>query len=122
MMSPVMKLDGERSREWLNLGLAVIVFVSPWVLGFAGETAAAWTAWGTAIAIAALAAAAILRFEEWEAWASIVLGLWLAISPWIVGFAAVLAARWTDVVLGLLIAAIAGWEVWFVRSHKSVTT
>jgi hypothetical protein len=121
-MSPVMKLDVERSREWLNLVLAVILFVSPWVLGFAGETAAAWTAWGTGIVIGALAVAAIMRFQEWEAWASLVLGLWLAISPWLVGFADVLAARWTDVVLGLLSAAIAAWEVWFVRSHKSATT
>lgn len=121
-MSSVMKVDVERPGEWLNLALAVILFLSPWVLGFAGETGAAWTAWATAVAIAALAVAALVQFAQWEAWAGLVLGLWLAASPWIVGFSQTATALWTHIVIGLLIAALAAWEAWSARYGRSATT
>ena len=116
------KAKVEHVQDWLNLALAVVLFVSPWFLGFTAEKAAAWTAWGTGILIAILALAAIIQFAEWEEWASLVLGLWLVVSPWVVGFTNVIEARWAHVVLGLLVAAVAAWEVWFVRFHKSATT
>jgi SPW repeat len=72
------------------------------VLGFTAETAAAWTAWGTGLAIAVLAAAAIVQFAEWEEWANLVLGLWLVVAPWIVRFTNVIVAQWTHVVLAWL--------------------
>src|SRR5581483_11848836 len=121
-MSSVIKFKVERPQDWLNLGLAVILFVSPWVLGFAGETAAAWTAWATGIVIAVFAGAALVQFKPWEEWASLVLGVWLVIAPWLIGFAATVAALWTHVVLGVLLAAVAAWEVWFVEQPKSATT
>jgi hypothetical protein len=121
-MLSVEKVKVEQARDWLNLVLAAILFVSPWVLGFTTEMAAAWTAWATAIVIAVFAGAAIVKFAEWEEWANLVLGLWLVVAPWIVGFTNAIAARWTHVVLGLLVAAVAGWGVWFVRIHKSATT
>lgn len=100
----------------------MILFFSLWVLGFTAETAAAWTAWGTGIVIAVLAGAAIVQFAGREAWAVLVLGLWLVVAPWIVGFTNVAVARWTHIVLGLIAAAVAAWEVWFTRFHKSATT
>jgi hypothetical protein len=121
-MSSVVRSKAEHVQDWVNLVLAVILFVSPWVLGFAAETAAAWTAWGTGVVIAVLAVAAIVQFAEWEEWANGILGLWLVLSPWIVGFTNIVVAQWTHVVLGLLVAAVAGWELWFVRFDKSATT
>jgi hypothetical protein len=121
-MSFVKKVNVEHAPDWLNLALAVILFVSPWVLGFTAETAAAWTAWATGIVIAILAVAAIVQFAEWEEWASVVLGVWLVVSPWVVGFTHNVVAQWTHIVLGLLIAAVAVWEVWLQRSHRSAAT
>jgi len=31
--------------EWLNVILGAWLFLSPWILGFAGTSAAAWSAW-----------------------------------------------------------------------------
>src|SRR5437879_2535061 len=121
-MLSVEKVKVEHPQDWLNLALAALLFVSPWVLGFPAETAAAWTAWVTGIVIGILAVAAIVQFAEWEEWANLVLGLWLVVAPWIVGFTTVIMARWTHVVLGILVAAIAASEVWSVRFHKSATT
>jgi hypothetical protein len=43
----------------LNLLLGVGLFISPWLLGFSGERTPSWNAWGSGIAIAALALAAL---------------------------------------------------------------
>jgi hypothetical protein len=31
--------------QWLMAALGVVVFISPWVMGFAATTGMAWTAW-----------------------------------------------------------------------------
>ena len=46
-------------------------------------------------------------------------GLWVAVAPWILGFAATVTAMWTHVVLGLLVAAAAAWEIWEIRHQPS---
>ena len=118
----VKNAEFEHPQIWLSLALAVNLFFAPWVLDFTAETAAAWTAWGTAVAIIAICIAAIVEFAEWEGWLGLVLGLWLVVAPWLVGFTNVVVARWTHVVLGLLVAAVAAWEVWLMRFHKSAST
>jgi hypothetical protein len=45
----------------------------------------------------------------------------LPTSPWIVGFAAITFAMWVHVVLGLLVAAAAAWELWAVRHQPPAT-
>jgi hypothetical protein len=40
-----MTRDRAAALEWVNVVLAIWLFVSPWVLGFAAFTTAAWTAW-----------------------------------------------------------------------------
>lgn len=98
--------------DWINLILAALLFISPWVLGFVDQTNASWNAWICGIIIAALAVSAIVRFAEWEEWINALLGVWVVVSPWILGFSAVLAAVWSHVILGVLIAALACWRGW----------
>ncbi len=105
-------MEGKRTQDWVNLVLAVCLFISPWVLGFVAETTPTWNAWIVGIALAVLAVAAISAFAEWEEWANLVLGLWLIASPWLLSFAANVNAMWTHVILGLLVAAVSAWAVW----------
>jgi hypothetical protein len=118
---------GSGWQDWANVVLAVLLFISPWVFQYAGapETsgaaaaagspAAAWNAWIAAVVIAALAAA-LLRFAEWEEWLSAAVGVWLVISPWLLGFATVAAAMWSAIVLGALVAIVSCWKA--VEAHS----
>ncbi len=117
-MVPVLRKTVQQLPGSLDLFFAACLFISPWVLGFTGETAAAWTAWLTAIVIAGLALAAIVQTAEWEEWAALVLGAWLVMAPWIVGFATIAVALWTHVVIGILVAALSVWELWSVWNTK----
>ncbi len=56
-----------RWTEWLNMALAVWLFISPWVLGFAHVRRAAWDAWGVGVVVFLLAWAGLAAAR----------GLWL---------------------------------------------
>ncbi|MFQ5683319.1 MAG: SPW repeat protein [Candidatus Binatia bacterium] len=43
-------------------------------------------------------------------WTNLVLGLWLALAPFALTYSGTTAAVWEDVIVGLLIAALALWR------------
>jgi len=47
---------------------------------------------------------------KWQDWASFALGLWLAVSPWIAGYAEHQAATANAVILGLVLALASHME------------
>lgn len=112
--------EGKKPQDWINLILAVCLFLSPWVLGFAGEVNPAWNAWAVSVALAVIALAAISAFAEWEEWVNLILGLWLVAAPWVLDFVANVNALWTHVVVGLIVAAVSAWALWDYRHGTQV--
>jgi hypothetical protein len=108
-------------QDWINLVLAACLFIAPWVLGYTEEPMAAWTSFISAIVVGGVALAAIVAFTEWEEWLSFALGIWVVLAPWVLGFTGVTLAVWTHVILGVLVAAIAAWEIWQVHHAPHVT-
>jgi hypothetical protein len=85
----------------------------------AGPAAAAWNAWVVGVVIAALAIWAIVMFAEWQDWLNGILGVWLVIAPWVLGFSSLAAASWNHVIVGLLVVACAAWERWDMRQKAT---
>lgn len=44
-------------------------------------------------------------------WIVFLLGLWVLVSPWILGFSAYTLAMWSNVVAGILIIIYSLWEL-----------
>lgn len=107
-------------QDWINLICGVLLFISPWALGFSGELMAARTAWIGGIVFFVLAVAALVQFAEWEEWVELIAGALVVIAPWVLGFATVHAALWSSVVLGIIVVLSAIWELWAVH-HPAVT-
>jgi hypothetical protein len=112
---------GNSVQDWINLICGVLLFISPWVLGFTGDMPAARTAWIGGIIIAIMGIAALVQFAEWEDWIALIVGLVVIASPWWMGFAGVHAAVWTCVVLGVIVALASISEIWVVHNPQSVT-
>jgi len=102
-------------QDWINLICAVLLFISPWALGFSGEALAARTAWISAVVIGIFSIAALVQFAEWEEWLTLLLGLWLIVAPWVVGFSTVAYAFPVFVALGVIIALASISELWVVH-------
>jgi hypothetical protein len=87
------------------------MLASPWVLGYQGEMNPTWNAVILGILIAAVAVFALFRVMAWQEWANVALGLWLAVSPWILGFSALVPAMWYALIVGCVVAALALWAL-----------
>lgn len=103
-------------QDWINLVCGVLLFISPWALGFAGDQMAARAAWIGGIVFFVLAVAALVQFAEWEEWVELIAGVLVVISPWVLGFAAVHTAMWSCVVLGVIVVLSAISELWAVHN------
>jgi hypothetical protein len=104
----------------VNAVLGAILLASPWLLNFTAEQVPTWNAVISGAVIAIVAFAAFTRMREWEEWIGLAIGLWAMVSPWLLGFAGSRPAMWTHVIIGLLVAALAGIELW--RTHGTPPT
>jgi hypothetical protein len=52
-------------------------------------------------------------------WAQLVLGLWILVSPWVLGFSDITTALWSNVIIGALIIIFALWELFGGKSPMS---
>lgn len=116
-----------RWQDLVNVGLGLWLFVSAAFLRHAMANATLWhsmpgapppegvgsaTMWNLAIvgiAVVSLALFAALAFRVWQEWLNMTLGIWLFVSPWVLGFHASTALRWNAVITGVLVAALAAW-------------
>jgi hypothetical protein len=101
-----------RMKHWqdaVNAVLGVWLVASPWALGFMDQTMPMANAVIVGLALLAAALGAIFVPRAWEEWTEAVLGLWMVISPWMLGFGDM--ARTAAVVTGLVILALALWTL-----------
>jgi uncharacterized membrane protein HdeD (DUF308 family) len=107
-------------QDWINLICGVLLFVSPWALGFSGDLMAARTAWVGGVIIFVAGIAALVQFVEWEEWVALIVGALVIIAPWVFGFAAIHVAMWSCVVLGAIVVLSSISEIWAVHHPAAI--
>lgn len=110
-----------RWQGWVSLVLGVILFISPWVFGTATKGSSSWDAWiiGVIGVLLALWALAFLSTASIAESISLVLGVVLFISPWVLGFAALSSAAWVAWIIGILFVIANGWTLLQTRSSRA---
>jgi hypothetical protein len=102
----------KQMKHWQDLVSALVgvwLILSPWALGFLSDTNALANAVIIGLLLIATALGAILVPRAWEEWTEGVLGLWLATSPWVLGFAGIQNAMISAVASGLAVMVLALW-------------
>lgn len=100
-------------KHWQDSTNAVLggwLIVAPLALGFQSDLTAMANTALIGVLLLAAALGAIFVPRPWEDWTETALGLWLAISPWVLGFDSVLA-RVNAVVIGLVVLTLALWAL-----------
>ena len=106
-----------RWQDWANVVLGVILIISPWVLGATGTNAILWGAVIGGVLIALVGLWALYQPEQTlPEWVNLVLGIWVVVSPWVLGYSGTTNAVWYDVIVGVLVAAVALWTERFVAA------
>jgi hypothetical protein len=101
-----------RTASGINILLGIWLLVSPWVFGYHAIPTALFN---SVIVGAAIAILAVNRFESPGSktvlsWVNLALALWTIASPWVYGYASNLGALRDNVVLGIVIGALAIWS------------
>jgi hypothetical protein len=105
-------LNEKLTTQWkdaANLVLGIWLAVSPWAFSYAGEAKPAWNAHVVGVIIAVAAIAALIAFQQWEEWVNTALAAWLIVSPYLLGFTALTYALWNQLIVGVLVGALAIW-------------
>lgn len=109
-------MAARRWQDWANLVLGAWIFVSPWVLDYAGTTAA-WNAYiaGAGLVVFVLLAAYMPSASEEIVNAAF--GVWLVVSPFVLGFDEMTVVALHTVLAGILATAFA---IWAATNEQSV--
>ena len=111
-------MNEKRWQDWVMLVLGVWLFFSPFILQFTSYTAmAAWNSYILGVAVTAFAVIALAVPRMWEEWTNLVLGAWLIIAPFLLGYSSQSGAAWDHVILGVVIAAEAVWAMGSRGTH-----
>ncbi len=108
---------GKSVQDWIMLVCGVLLFLSPWAMGFSSDMGPARAAWAGGVVIGAMAIAALVQFAEWEDRVALIAGVLMIVAPWVLGFAAMHAAMGAFVVLGLVVALASVSEIWMLHNH-----
>jgi hypothetical protein len=98
-------------EDWLGVALGVCLLASPLVLGFSDNSPATMNAliMGSILVLEELLDVYI--HEAVEEWVDIVAGLWLVVSPAVLGFTSLMPAVVSTVAIGLLTVLLAAWAL-----------
>jgi hypothetical protein len=99
-------------ENWVNLVLGAWLFITPWALAsgmiFANAELFSWNCWIVGALVFASAILALLDLRPWEEVANIIFGVWMFLSPWLLGYSVQTALAWNSVIVGALITIFAG--------------
>ncbi|HZP78799.1 MAG TPA: SPW repeat protein [Pseudolabrys sp.] len=93
--------------------LGAFLFVSPWLFAFAHGVVAA-DAWFSSAIIVIVSLATLVGFAEWEEWLAFLLGVWLVVSPWVLGFQHT-SAMVVNLSIGIIVMYLAALELWVIH-------
>ena len=99
----------EAPLDVYKLVLGLFVLISPWLFAFPYEPARSDSMMSGALVVI-VSVLALFAFADWEEWAAVALGLWLAVVPWFWGFPHAAAMK-IHIGAGLLLTYLAGLEL-----------
>lgn len=106
-----MHLSTKRWQDQVILLLGLWQFVTPWVYGYALDSATAINALIAGAVIALLAAFDLYKTYVWAVVLNLLVGIWVAISPWVLKVAEQRTVMLNEVIVGLAVLILALWEL-----------
>jgi hypothetical protein len=115
---------GARTGTTLNIILGLWLIIAPFVLGFNSMMGAMWNSIIFGVIVLALAVVGEYNVSEtWSRWINAVIGLWIVVSPFFMGFASDAGLMWNNIIVGLLIIIFSGWSISMAsRGSRMMTT
>jgi membrane-bound ClpP family serine protease len=98
-------------EAWCSWLLGIWLCISPGLLQFGNEGTATFAAVITGVVLICIEIVTVSTFRWWEEWINVVIGVWLIVAPWILGFDLNRTATANFVVVGSVVVALAFYEL-----------
>jgi hypothetical protein len=106
-----MHLSTRRWQDQVILLLGILLFLSPFALGYPGNSPPATNAFIAGAVMAILAAFDLYKTYVWAVVLNIVIGAWVAVSPWLVGVVPDRPMTATMLIVGIATVVLGLWEL-----------
>ncbi|MEX1112628.1 MAG: SPW repeat protein [Candidatus Andersenbacteria bacterium] len=110
-----------RTASGIDMVAGLWLIIAPFVLGYAATTAALWNDVIFGIAIVLLAGSREVgegyRYA-WPSWLNAIIGVWLIIAPFAIGYSFIQEALWNSVIIGIAVALLATWSALSTPKHS----
>jgi hypothetical protein len=111
-----------RWQDWLILIGGIWLFISPWLFGFS-RTNYSWDSFLMGVLLIVFSLMALGNNRIWEEWVTLIIGAWIFISPWALGFAGA-PDQWNFFIVGGIVFILSIWDVSLysnnVHRHRSI--
>jgi len=102
------------TRRWQDQGILLLgiwLFVSPWAMGYPSYSPPAVNAFIAGAIMAVLAAFDLYKTYVWAVLLNIVVGAWVAVSPWLVGVVGDRPMSGSMLMVGIATIVLGLWEM-----------
>jgi hypothetical protein len=113
-MAPIQISPPKQWEDWLNWLMGIWLCLSPWALRFDFDHVATRTAVISGVLLILAEVVTLSVYRAWEEWINVVIGAWLVVCPWVLSLSSP-TARENLVIVGLLVTALALYEIWDAR-------
>jgi hypothetical protein len=100
-----------RWQDQLILVLGLWLIVSPWALAYPAGSVQMINAIVSGFILAVLSAFELYKTYFWAVVVNLLVGIWVAISPWVLRVADQGAVMWNELIVGIAVAVLALWEM-----------
>ncbi|SIQ94214.1 SPW repeat-containing protein [Janthinobacterium sp. TND4EL3] len=108
-MATNFKLKRWQDQVILLLGLWLIV--SPWAFSYPEGSPQMLNALLSGLVIAVLAAFDLYKTYFWAVVVNLLVGVWVAVSPWVLRLADQRVVMWNELIVGIAVVILALWEL-----------
>ncbi len=98
--------DQTRTLSGINVLAGIWLIIAPFILSY-NSSGNKWQEFifGVIVTVLGIVRMAAPKIS-WPSWINMLVGIWLIIAPWAIA-ATTAAARWNEVVMGIIVAALA---------------
>jgi len=114
-------MNARRWQDWVILIAGLWLLCSPfWMASYAIAGSAALNSVIVGVLLVAASWVALARPRPWEEWVNLVLGVWLVVAPFVLGFEDAGAPMLNHVVVGVIVAGDAMFALARSRSRDEL--
>ncbi len=101
----------KRWQDQVILLLGLWLLVSPWAFSYPEGSPQMINAFASGLVIAVLAAFDLYKTYFWAVVVNLLVGVWVAVSPWVLRIAEQRVVIWNELIVGIAVVVLALWEL-----------